>query len=323
MIALAMAANESRTRRWIGCVAATAALIASAGIARADESGVSFWLPGQFGSLAAVPGTPGWSMAAVYYHASVEGSGSVAAAREIQVGRIPATVNVNLNANLNGQGDLMFLAPTYTFATPVLGGQLAMGITGIFGRSSADINGTLTTAVGPFATTRVGSIGDSITSVGDLYPMISLKWNNGVNNYMTYATGDIPVGDYDPNRLAKAITILTALQTSASVTAPSTAAAATPISIRQPGTNFQASPDLPTISRIPIRNIGAALIFTSIGARPNFSRSRFSSVLSDTRTSKSRTTVARTRYWADSSRAFWELDPRLGTSFRSAICRDI
>jgi hypothetical protein len=141
-------------------------------------------------------------MAAVYYHTSVEGSGSVAAAREIQIGSIPATVNVNLNANLNAQADLMLLAPTYTFATPVLGGQLAMGITGIFGRSSADINGTLTTAVGPFATTRMGSIGDSITSVGDLYPMMSLKWNNGVNNYMTYVTGDIPVGDYDPTRLA-------------------------------------------------------------------------------------------------------------------------
>jgi hypothetical protein len=197
-----MATSESKIRRQVGCAMVTAALVICAEVARADESGVSFWLPGQFGSLAAVPRAPGWSMAAVYYHTSVEGSGSVAAAREIQIGSIPATVNVNLNANLNAQADLMLLAPTYTFATPVLGGQLAMGITGIFGRSSADINGTLTTAVGPFATTRMGSIGDSITSVGDLYPMMSLKWNNGVNNYMTYVTGDIPVGDYDPTRLA-------------------------------------------------------------------------------------------------------------------------
>jgi hypothetical protein len=197
-----MATSESKIRRQIGCAMVAAALVICGGFARADESGVSFWLPGQFGSLAAVPGAPGWSMAAVYYHTSVEGSGSVAAAREIQVGRFPATVNVNLNANLNAQADLMLLAPTYTFATPVLGGQLAMGVTGIFGRSSADINGTLTTAIGPFAATRMGSIGDSITSAGDLYPMISLKWNNGVNNYMTYVTGDIPVGDYDPTRLA-------------------------------------------------------------------------------------------------------------------------
>ena len=32
--------------------------------------------------------------------------------------------------------------------------------------------------------------------------MITLKWNAGVHNYMTYATGDIPVGAYDPNRLS-------------------------------------------------------------------------------------------------------------------------
>jgi hypothetical protein len=32
--------------------------------------------------------------------------------------------------------------------------------------------------------------------------MLTLKWNNGVNNWMTYLTGDIPVGAYDPNRLS-------------------------------------------------------------------------------------------------------------------------
>jgi len=29
---------------------------------RADENGVSFWLPGIFGSLAATPQQPGWSL---------------------------------------------------------------------------------------------------------------------------------------------------------------------------------------------------------------------------------------------------------------------
>ena len=28
------------------------------------------------------------------------------------------------------------------------------------------------------------------------------EWNAGVNNFMTYVTGDIPVGAYDPTRLA-------------------------------------------------------------------------------------------------------------------------
>jgi hypothetical protein len=171
-------------------------------VSRADESGISFWLPGQVSSLPAVPAVPGWSMAAVYYHTSVAASGAVAAAREIQIGRFAPTVNVSFNANLNAQADLLLLNPTYTFATPVLGGQLAIGVTGLFGRSAATIDGTLTAGVGGFAATRMGSIGDSITSVGDLYPMITQKWNAGVNNYMAYVTGDIPVGAYDPNSIA-------------------------------------------------------------------------------------------------------------------------
>jgi hypothetical protein len=36
------------------------ALISAATIAAADEGGVSFWLPGLFGSLAAVPQQAGW-----------------------------------------------------------------------------------------------------------------------------------------------------------------------------------------------------------------------------------------------------------------------
>ena len=171
-------------------------------LAQADESGISFWVPGQMGSLAAVPQTPGWSQAAVYYHTTVGASGNVPAAKEVQIGASPATVSVNLNANLSGQADLLFLAPTYTFATPVLGGQLAMGVTGIFGRNSTTIDGALTASVGGLAATRMGSISDTLTSVGDLYPMITLKWNNGVNNWMAYGTGDIPVGAYDPMRLS-------------------------------------------------------------------------------------------------------------------------
>lgn len=146
----------------------------------ADESGISFWLSGQSGSLAATPQVPGWSWAEVYYHANVAASGAVAAAREIQIGRFPATVNVNLNAGLNAQADLLLLNPTYTFATPVLGGQMAASVTGIFGRSAASLSGALTTGIGTLTTTRVGGVGDSITSAGDLYPKVTLKWNAGV-----------------------------------------------------------------------------------------------------------------------------------------------
>jgi hypothetical protein len=184
-------------------IGAVLALLGSlTGTAHADESGISYWLPGRFSSLAATPQVPGWSWAEVYYHTTVAASGAVAAAREIQIGRFSPTVNVSFNANLNAQADLLLLNPTYTFATPVLGGQLAIGMTGLFGRSAATIDGTLTTGFGPFATTRMGSIADSITSVGDLYPQATLKWNAGEHNFMTYVTGDIPVGAYDSNRLA-------------------------------------------------------------------------------------------------------------------------
>ena len=47
-----------------------------------------------------------------------------------------------------------------------------------------------------FTAGRIGlwTKADSITAFGDLYPMITLKWNHGVHNFMVYGTGDIPVG---------------------------------------------------------------------------------------------------------------------------------
>ena len=50
-------------------LAMAAALLLAPRPAAADEGGVSFWLPGQFSSFAAVPGDPGWSLPVVYYHA--------------------------------------------------------------------------------------------------------------------------------------------------------------------------------------------------------------------------------------------------------------
>jgi hypothetical protein len=171
-------------------------------VSHADESGISFWIPGLFGSLAAVPATPGWSLSSIYYHTSVSAFGGVAAAREIQIGRFSPTVNVSLDARLNAQADLALIVPTYTFETPVLGGQLAVMVMSVFGRTSTSIAGTLTTGFGQFAATRMGSISDSLTGVGDLAPMATLKWHDGVHNWMTYVTGDIPVGEYNPNSIA-------------------------------------------------------------------------------------------------------------------------
>ena len=197
-----MKSNIMPGRRLSGALAATALALLSPQMAIADESGISFWLPGLYGSLSATPATPGWSIAAIYYHASVGASGAAAASREFQVGRFSPNVNIDLNVSLRGQADLMLIAPTYTFATPVLGGQLSATLASVYGRNSASLAGTLTTAAGPIVTTHNGFLEDALVSYGDLYPTLKLKWNNGVHNYMVYGTGDIPVGDYNRNRLS-------------------------------------------------------------------------------------------------------------------------
>src|SRR5450631_3519840 len=171
-------------------------------ISIADESGTSFWLPGTYGSLAAAPETPGWAIASVYYHTSGSAGSDVAAAREIQIGRFNPTLNINLNANLHATADLAIIVPSYTFATPVLGGQLAVQMGTITGTTSANVNGTISASLPPFSLMRSDSINDTTVGFGDLYPLASLKWNMGVNNFMTYITGDIPVGNYSSTSIS-------------------------------------------------------------------------------------------------------------------------
>jgi hypothetical protein len=84
----------------------------------------------------------------------------------------------------------------------VLGGQLTLGVASWFGQSSGSLAGTLTATAGSIVATRSGILEDSLTSYGDVVPTATLRWNQGVNNYMVYVTGDIPAGDYDPMRLA-------------------------------------------------------------------------------------------------------------------------
>src|SRR5262252_8393295 len=102
-------------------------IVMSAALAKADEGGVSFWIPGFFGSLAAAPQQPGWSLTSVYYHTSVSAGADVARAREFEIGRIPVNLTATVNASLQARADLGLFMPTYTFATPVLGGQLTVG----------------------------------------------------------------------------------------------------------------------------------------------------------------------------------------------------
>jgi len=46
-----------------------------------------------------------------------------------------------------------------------------------------------------------GSSSDAVIGFGDLVPQFNLRWNQGVNNYMVYATGNLTTGRYNPTRL--------------------------------------------------------------------------------------------------------------------------
>lgn len=182
---------------------AVAISAATPNVSLADEDGVSFWIPGLYGSLAAAPEVPGWAVGIVNLYNPVGASGNAAAAREVTINRFSTTVNVNVNLNLRANPDLVLVNPTYVFATPVLGGQLALGMAGAPGRSIADLDGTLT-LTGPDGgtITRQGAIDDARDGFSDLYPSATLRWNNGVHNWMVYGTGDIPVGTYSSSDLA-------------------------------------------------------------------------------------------------------------------------
>jgi hypothetical protein len=156
--------------------------------AHADEGGVSAWLPGTMGSLAALPGTPGFGISATYYHSSVRAGGNAAFFRGGQL-------VVGLDAN----ADLGFVNASYTFADHIAGAQLTLATGAAVGRPKASISGTLT---GPLGNTIAGTRTQEIVSYSDLFPMATLKWNFGTHNVMTYLWGVIPVGDYDPSRLA-------------------------------------------------------------------------------------------------------------------------
>jgi hypothetical protein len=168
----------------------------------ADEDGISFWIPGFFGSLAAVPQKPGWWVTSFNYFDSVSASGNVAAAHEITIGKFSPTVNINLNVNVKATIDIAVVDAGYVFDKPVFGGQLFLGMLGFAGPNSTQLNGSLTLASGPFTIMRQGSISQTTTGFGDLYPQAIIRWNNGVHNWMVYGTGDIPVGDYSPTNLA-------------------------------------------------------------------------------------------------------------------------
>jgi len=157
-------------------------------IAAADEAGTSFWLPGQYGSFAAVPSEPGWSFENSYYHASADASRGITFER-----------GGGIQAGMKSPSDFFMFTPTYAFETKVFAAQAAFGTTILYGRNATAVSATLS---GPGGNTLSGSKFDEVFGFGDLYPTLSLKWNKDVNNFMAYATTGIPVGAYQLTRLS-------------------------------------------------------------------------------------------------------------------------
>ncbi len=156
--------------------------------ALADEGGASAWLPGQFASYASVPGDPGFSFETMFYGRKASATAGTSFSR-----------GGGLLAGLDVSEQYLFLTPAYTFADPVLHGQLWVGVTFSMGRNDTSVWGVLT---GPQGGSLSAARSDSASGISDLYPMASLKWQQGNHNFMVYTMASAPLGAYDANRLA-------------------------------------------------------------------------------------------------------------------------
>lgn len=153
--------------------------------AHADEGGVPFWMSGQYASMAAVPMATGWSLVAIPYVYS----GKADKSKTFQRG-------TSLNAGVSTRESLVLIQLGYVGEEKILGGQPYIGL----GWGP----GSNTTTASISATNRSAQLNRANTSNGstDIYPLASLTWNQGNNNYKAYVTGDIPVGTYNRTSLA-------------------------------------------------------------------------------------------------------------------------
>lgn len=153
--------------------------------ASADEGGVPFWLSGQYAAMAAVPSNPGWSLVVLPYAYS----GSADKSKTFQHGQ-------SVNAGLSSRESFALFQLGYSAEEKFLGGQPYIGIGWGPGANTTTASVSVTNPNSEF------NRANSITGTTDIYPLASLAWNQGNNNFMTYVTGDIPVGTYSPTSLA-------------------------------------------------------------------------------------------------------------------------
>jgi hypothetical protein len=163
----------------------------------ADEGGVSFWVSGFFGSLAAAPQQPGFSLATIYYHTSVSAGGKVAFARQVHRGNITANLTGSVTADLDARA-----------GSRLRHTKLCVRHSGIRWSSDRATGGSIWTQP-DFCRCNIdrrgfigsGGLSESVTGFGDLVSQFNVRWNGGVHNFMTYVTGNLTVGGYESNRL--------------------------------------------------------------------------------------------------------------------------
>jgi hypothetical protein len=141
----------------------------------ADEGGASFWVPGQYAaSLAAIPSQPGWSLPTVVYYYS---------------GRAPSSAKQSdaVAPGTSSQTTQVIFSPTYVPRTTLLEGRLAISLSIGIGNNETKVDDAVPPSPGS----------QTVWGLTDMVPTVTLGWEHGMDSWMAYLTGNIPVGSYD------------------------------------------------------------------------------------------------------------------------------
>jgi hypothetical protein len=159
---------------------AAIAVVSAIGEARADEGGVSFWIPGQYAqNLIATPPSPGWSVPVTLYYYSGSAPDSAGPSSAVTPGT-------------RSQSWQLSASPTWAPEAKLLGGQLALMLSAGFGSNATQL--AVTGSSGPESQTVGGTM--------DLAPAATLAWQNDNDSWMVYLTGNVPAGSYAGTRLS-------------------------------------------------------------------------------------------------------------------------
>jgi hypothetical protein len=102
----------------------------------------------------------------------------------------------SVNAGLSARESIFLFQLGYSAEEKILGGQPYVGIGWGPGSNTTTAFASVSSLNTEF------NKANSVTGSTDIYPLASLAWNKGNNNFMTYVTGDIPVGTYSASSLS-------------------------------------------------------------------------------------------------------------------------